>query len=538
MEKNILKTVGMGSLAVCLFALTSCTRDFEKINKNPLNPDKEMEQLDGILNGAYMPVLQKNVIPTGSGSDGTDYVNKYQIVMNLAGDAWSGYLSPRDNKFNAGQNYTTGFFIPYWVNNTFSWKTVDIFAPWIQLKNINTTGSNPNKEMFSIAQITKIAALHQTTDMFGPIPYAKASSGSFKVEYNSQESVYKSFFSELNEAIAILSDYLSKGNTTIPNASDIVYDGNVAKWIKFANSLMLRLAIRVRFADNTLAKTYAEKAVKHPQGVISNLDEIAKMERGANMQMKSSLKIIKDEYDDTRMGATIQSYLKGYNDPRIGVYFDDGGAKAVRAGIPTTANSYNSTSKPAAGEYTPTYWMKASEVLFLKAEGVLAGYNMGGTVQQFYEEGIKMSFAENGVSLGSYLTSTLQPAPYVDPAPSPKYSTGAPGTITVAWNDSDNEEKKLERIITQKYLAIYPNGQEAWSEWRRTGYPRQIVPAVNYTNAAVITSDGTKNGVRRIPYPQTEYDQNGENVQKAVQQYLGGADNAAVNVWWDKKTKN
>lgn len=533
-----MKPIALAAFSFVISLQVSCTRDFENINKSPLNPDKEMEQLDGVLNGAYMPVLQKNVIPVGAASDATDYVNKYQIVVNLAGDAWAGYLSPRDNKWEHGESFITGHFIQQWVNNTFSWRTVDIYAPWIQLKNINMTGANPNKELYSIAQICKIAALHQTTDMFGPIPYSKASSGSFKVEYDSQESVYRSFFTELDEAITILTDYLGKGNSTVPRAFDIVYNGDVNKWIRFANSLMLRLAIRVRFADNTLAKTYAEKAVMHPIGLIDNIANIAKMQNGANMQMRNSLKVIKDEYDDTRMGATIQSYLKGYNDPRISVYFDNSGNAAVRAGIPTTGNLYNNTSKPIAEEHAPIYWMKASEVLFLKAEGVLAGFNMGGgTAKQYYENGIKMSFEENGVALGTYLSRTSQPAAYIDPATTPKFGASAPSNVTVAWDESDDNEKKLEKIITQKYLAIFPNGQEAWSEWRRTGYPRQIPPAANYSNKGVIISDGYKNGVRRMPYPQTEYDQNNENLQAAIQQYLGGVDNAATNVWWDKKVK-
>ncbi|WP_302027166.1 SusD/RagB family nutrient-binding outer membrane lipoprotein [Bacteroides caecimuris] len=118
-----------------------------------------------------------------------------------------------------------------------------------------------------------------------------------------------------------------------------------------------------------------------------------------------------------------------------------------------------------------------------------------------------------------------------------EYNATAPSNITVAWNESDDEEVKLERIITQKYLALYPNGQEAWSEWRRTGYPRQVPVVKNLTNAGVKTSDGYKDGVRRFTYPRSEYQQNNENLQKAIQQHLGGIDNASVNVWWDKKNK-
>ena len=516
----------------------SCTDDFSEINKNPLYPDKEMEQLDGILNSAYLPTLQKNVIPVGTASDETDFVNKYQVALNLAGDSWAGYLSPRDNKFNGGQSFTTFFFIESWVNNVFGWMTTDVFAPWIQLKNINMIGDNPNKEMYAIAQITKIMALHRTTDMFGPMPYSGVGSGSFTVEYDSQEAIYKSFFEELEEASDILYSYYNKGNTQIPftKDADVVYEGDVENWIRLANSLMLRLAIRVRYVDETLARTYAEKAVSHSIGLIETVDQIAKMSKGAGLDMRHSLKTINDEYNDTRMGATIQSYLKGYNDPRMNKYFTQGGDKAIRAGIPQTQNAYESASRPNVVAETPTYWIKASEVLFLKAEAALAGFNMGGrTAKDLYEAGIKMSFVENNVNISSYLTNSNQPSNYIDP--SNKYSTEAPSSVSVVWEESADVEKKLEKIITQKYLAIFPDGQEAWSEWRRTGYPRQIPPAVNFTNEDVVKSDGYKNGVRRIPYPRNEYNNNIENLNKATSTYLGGADNAATNLWWDKKIK-
>ena len=117
-------------------------------------------------------------------------------------------------------------------------------------------------------------------------------------------------------------------------------------------------------------------------------------------------------------------------------------------------------------------------------------------------------------------------------------AVNAPSSITIRWENGATEEEKLERIITQKYLAIFPNGQEAWTEWRRTGYPRQIVVAENKTNSAVLIGNGYDlGGVRRLPYPRTEYEQNGENLHNAISQYLGGVDNAATKVWWDKKSK-
>lgn len=534
----------MGSLLLAIFLLlllgTSCLDDFESINRNPLYPDKEMEKMDGVLYGAYLANFQKAVIPIGTAADKTEPVNRYQNSVSLAGDAWSGYMSVRENKWNSGQNFTTYFMNEDKVKYIFGFMVTDVFTPWIQIKRNSQEEGINNDEIYAMAQIIKIAALHRTTDMFGPIPYFEVGSGSFKVPYDSQEAVYRSFFKELSEAVDMLTKYSEKSDKVLPNF-DVVYEGDVNKWIRFANSLMLRLAIRVRYADEGLAKEYAEKAVAHPKGLITSPDEAPKMGKGAGLQMKNPLKTIRDEYDDTRMGATMYCYLQGYGDPRGEVYFSkvNGSFKAVRTGIPQS-NLYKEFSTPNVGEDDPIYWMTASEVLFLKAEGALAGFSMGGTAKVFYNDGIRMSFKEHGLSGADiYLSdNTKKPTNYTDMANS-VLSAEAPSQIKIRWNEADHqEEENLERIITQKYLAIFPNGQEAWTEWRRTGYPRQIVVADNKTNANVKTGNGfNRGGMRRVPYPRNEYEQNGVNLHNAINKYLNGVDDAATNVWWDKKNK-
>ena len=539
MKIQLKHIMGVAVAFSCLQMNTACI-DFEEINTNPYFPDKDMEKLDGVLNSAYLPNLEKHVIPTPLITESTDLVNAYQISQNIGCDSWAGYLSPRDSKWNEGANFNTFFFLDPWVNLTYDFAITNIFAPWIQLKNINMSGENPNKEMFALAQIAKIIGLQRSTDSFGPIPYTQVGSGSFTVKYDSQEEVYRAFFEELDEAVTVLNDFYKRGNEFVPLASDVVYEGNVAKWIRLANSMMLRLAIRVRYADETLARTYAEKAIRNPLGVMESASDVAQMSKGANLQMKNSLYMIADkgQYNDSRMGATIQCYLKGYEDPRINTYFTNNGEKAVRAGLGVTQKTYDDAAVPNVSESTPTYWMKASEVYFLRAEGVLAGFDMGGkTAKDYYEDGIRTSFQECRVSIGNYLTNDKLPANYIDVA-NPAYGYPAPSSVTVKWEDAANDEEKLEKIITQKYLATFPNGHEAWTEWRRTGYPRQIPPVNNNTNSGVKTSDGYQHGVRRFPYPRNEYDRNGANLQEAIQKYLGGVDNASTNVWWDKKKKN
>ncbi len=183
--------------------------------------------------------------------------------------------------------------------------------------------------------------------------------------------------------------------------------------------------------------------------------------------------------------------------------------------------------------------MAASEVSFLKAEGALRGWNMGGTPSGFYNEGIALSFDLNGVSgsLGNYANdATSTEAPYIDlasatnnlPAGSPYLSK-----ITIKWDDGATYQQKLERIITQKWLGLWPDGEEAWAEFRRTNYPVLMPVVVNNSQGTISTTDF----IRRLPFSQDEYNNNKAEVTKAVT-LLNGPDNGGTRLWWDLKVKN
>lgn len=527
----------LGAMGVGLCVLSSCTSEFQDINTNPLLPNTEMLGKDGVLNGTFLPKLQFAPVPTGLG--GTDFVNNYQVANNLTTDSWAGYMAPRDAKWT-GRNLTQFFFNEGWTNGVFASGMTDVFAPWIKIKQLNRDSKTPNLEIWSIAQISKIMGIHRTTDRFGAIPYFKVGNGSFTVEYDAQEDIYKSFFTELEEAVNHLYNF-SLSTPTVPRASDVVYDGDARKWARLGNSLMLRLAMRVRYADLALSKTWAEKAMTHPAGLIESVADVAKLESGAGLRTKNALYTIAGAYNDTRMGASIQSYLSGYNDPRLSVYFEGNTSIAVPPAIPSTGNAYDDAAKPKVGEFSPTYWLKASEVAFLQAEAALYGYNTGGkTAQDLYEKGIRLSFQENGLTVQQatiYMAGRTTPAAFVDNK-RPQYSASAPSNVQVAWNTGATEEEQLERIIVQKYLAIFPDGTEAWSEWRRTGYPKLIPANTNISNAGVVTSNGYKDGVRSFPYPQKELTENTANVQNAINIHRGGSNTANIAVWWDKKVKN
>lgn len=168
---------------------------------------------------------------------------------------------------------------------------------------------------------------------------------------------------------------------------------------------------------------------------------------------------------------------------------------------------------------------------------------MGGTAKALYEEAVSLSFDERGVSGAStYLTnSTGLPTVYKDPLKGEDgqkydYSGSTNSTITVAWDDAADFETKLERIITQKWIAIFPSTMEAWSEYRRTGYPK-LMPAMHNLSDGVVDD---AEGARRLSYPADEYRENGENLDAAVlaltkESINKKGDTMATRIWWDCK---
>ena len=511
MKRNINSIICVSALAASLLA--SCQADFEDINRDHRQPTETQLEQDNLNVGGFVTSFEESIFPVGS--SGTGYVNDYQIPYTLAGACWIGYMAPAQNKW-VGRGFPSYALKP-WSQYTYNVMAGNAFRNFLDVKK--RTANDP--EGLAIAQIIKVAAVHKATDTFGPIPYTKAGiAGATTAEYDSQEDVYKAMLKDLDDAVQALSN---GGHDVFPKY-DIIYEGNYTKWCKFANSLMLRLAMRIVYANPTLAQQYAEKAINNPYGVIESAKDAAQLSKGAGVSLRNPLVIIN--------GPRIASYfVKSKNNGIEGYY-------GVRSSIPNTTDYLDKTKSSSLNvqDATPIYIMKASEVYFLRAEGALRGWNMGGgSAQSYYDKGIATSFEENGLSSAQATAyaanSTAKPANFVD-AQHSEYNATAASTITIKWQSSDTFEKNLERIITQKYLAIYPDGQEAWSEFRRTGYPRIFPSVLNATDCDV---DGDLRPTR-IPYSNDEYTKNLANVQKAVS-LLNGPDNGATRVWWDKKNK-
>ena len=530
----------VGVLALSLF--TAC--DFQKVNTNEFELLPEEGLMDGISIGGPITAMQKCVFPVGTQADGTSVANRYQTAYNLAADCWSGYFGQNNNW--GGPNNLNYFLKDGWVASSYTESYSTVVPLWQDLKGKTETQF---PEVFALAQILKISAWHKATDMFGPIPYKEAGKGLITVPYDSQEEVYKSMFKELSDAIEVLTKYADNGNSKLLPNADAIYAGDVHKWVVYANSLMLRLAMRVYYADAALSKQYALQAVNHSYGVMKTKDDEAKMERGASLEFKNNLDVLINQYNECRMGSSMLAYLGGYQDPRLPKYFNTStvsqavtvGTYGKYSGVPTghdvsSNDAFKDSSRPAITSTTPTYWMRASEVYFLLAEAALHGFAVGGTAESLYEKGIEMSFEENGIAsseVADYMSSGLKPLAYSFHLTNPSVNVDAPALTqaTTEWTGTD--EEKLEKIMIQKWIALYPNGQEAWSEYRRTGYPKLHSVVTNYSNGEI----DSEVGIRRMRFP-TNKSTSAEdiaNLESARKLLRGGLDKAGTRLWWDNK---
>lgn len=518
---NTIKTVLVAALAIS--ALSSCTKNFPSFNKDPHNASPEDMIIDDKMSGNLFQQLERSVFVY---RDGTMLDSDYQIMSNLCSDTWCGYFAP-----TLGNGTNTGSFYPMdgWTRSTFVNKYTYGMGAYIQLAKF--AKENELNTILALADVLKVTTMHHCADYYGPIPYSEA--GNLTPKYDSLEDIYKQFFAELDAAIEVLE---SAGAAPVMPKYDIVYQGDVTKWIKFANSLRLRLAMRVVYADEALAKTEAEKSFASSYGLLETNADNAYI-HGADHHPVYEINVNFNDAD-TQIGASLDCYLNGYQDPRGAAFVkpaaNDGKIHGVRPGIAVDAwtpykNPAGNISIPNSEKYLIT-WMNAAEVAFLRAEAALRGWNAGGDAESWYNKGIELSFDEWGVSGASAYSqnTTLKPAAFVDVIGSA--GAPAPSTVTIKYNANASFENRLEQIATQKWIALFPNGAEAWAEYRRLHYPGLVTPAQNKSNNAV----NTNQQIRRVNYPVSEQTDNPTGYASGVAA-LGGQDNGGTRLWWDKK---
>lgn len=516
-----------------------CTANYLELNRDPYKVTKDQMNVDGYAVGAAIKALCSTVVSTD--------VNTAQLTDCLLGGPLGGYYATS----NSGFAYTIENFNP-----TDDWSRVfmasDQIIPVLYSNLMEVKSITDNPITLAIVEVIKVCAMNRVTDAFGPIPYSKiGEDGKIQVAYDPQEKVYDKMFEELNHAIGVLTENRSGA---IPATADPVYGGSAEKWCKLANSMKLRLAMRIVYADQKKAREMAESAVKHEIGVFKSNDENAMLPSVAFGDKGNPLytavnynkpthadKTICTTGGDSHAAADIICYMNGYKDARREKYFIKSEWPGVEyvglrrsIEIPPLGSIGHQYSGINLTNNSPIYWMNAAEVAFLKAEAkAVFGFDMGGEAGDFYNEGIRLSFEQYNLT-GSYAAyvadAVSRPETYSDPAGTNSYSSVL-SDLAIKWDDAATPAQKQERIIIQKWIANFNIGNEAWADYRRTGYPHML-PATSAGNKSNNVVD-SKLGARRMPYPQAEYTNNPQNIQEAVSSYLNGPDNMATRVWWD-----
>ncbi len=500
----------------------SCTEDFEELNTNP----------------TALTAANVDVTLLGQGFARAQYYAmnglhwRFQISQNLFSDLYAQYFATTAANFDSDRYVEVGRWIDLCWGSFYGQAAPDLkFVEDFANEN-GLVGEG------ALAKIWKVHGYHRVTDYWGPVIYSQFGNGETSVAYDAQEDIYRSFFPLLDEAVATLNG-MRGGN--VFGSNDQLFGGDVDQWITFANSLRLRLAMRVKYADPSLAKTEAEKAVA--AGVMtSNADNAYISTTGNSLNPFTTI----TNWGEFRMSALMESILKGFDDPRMAAYFNpaasgdsdgdgipyeglrNGQAKVDKVPALNSDNSDMNTKwlpLGKGGANPPHKVMTACEMYFLRAEGALEGWNMGGTTKDLYEQGIATSMEEEGgFDPGAYISSTATPA--AADASSPPTTD-----IPVAFDEGGTKERQLEQIITQKWIGLYPDGWEAWAEVRRTGYPK-LYPLLHVENPDLSVDDI----FRRMTFVESEFSNNGAAVEAAMGlSELAAGDKNSTRVWWDKK---
>lgn len=514
--KNIVLVLASLMMAV------SCTEDFEELNINPNYPASAQPEL-------LLPGVQR------------------EMAYNWGDQGWEeGFTVVQ---YGARLQFTSG--------DTYNWSPSgdpydDAYASLRDVENIlrDTKEVPEAQNYYGVGLIMKSWIYSYLTDAYGDVPYSEAtqgiSDGNITPVFDRQEDIYDGILADLETANTILA-----GQSTI--SGDIFYDGDIEKWQKFANSLRLRLLMRISDVANAKAVAGMQQIIGDPSKypIFENNDDMAVVEWNAlNPQPKYDTR--SGSFDEVRLSQTLETRLKELNDTRLvvfaqpttasekGIYsdnFDDyvgmpnglddeaalgyspsgnpeesGSNYISRLGILLACRACN--PEQASATASQTIIMSYSELQFILAEAREKGWITVGDAATYYENGIKASF--------EYYTQRV--------------TAGGWSEIAAAMQETDLDaymaqekvayagtmDEKLEKIALQKWISLFYTGFEGWSDWRRTGMP-EVVPGPDSANDMMVPV--------RFQYPNSIKSTNNANYEAAVQQM--GPDNINTKLWWD-----
>jgi hypothetical protein len=498
----------------------SCTDDYDDINTN--------KNKISVLGPSQIPFLFSKAQSTATNNGWN-----YQIAQNLFHDQYAQYFANTTTYFPSDRLVIR----MDWIRAAWNPIYTEVVP---QLQTILAETELASAE-HALANVWWVYTFHRLTDTWGPVPYKNAGIAALGVPYDAQDVIYDDMFLRLDSAISTLENFPG-GNAF--DDFDLIYEGDLDKWKKFANTLRLRLAMRISDVDPGRAKSEGEAAAASGTLTTSPDDDalIVRTKKGDDF---NGLAIM--DWNEFRMSAAMESVLKGYDDPRMPIYFlpsvETGDYEGLRNGLTSAdmaaplnkadANSHHGDRwNSVTGLETPSNVMATAEADFLKAEATLLGWNVGGgTAKTHYENGIRNSMLQWGITdnavINAYISSTNTPIAPGDFLNSPPLTD-----VPVVWGATPEVQK--EQITLQKWLALYPEGVEAWADIRRSG-ALKLYPVANSDNPDLPStpSSPATNWIRRIPFINDEKVSNSVEVGRA-ETLLEGPDKITTPLWWDK----
>ncbi|AUP80560.1 SusD/RagB family nutrient-binding outer membrane lipoprotein [Flavivirga eckloniae] len=517
----------LAAMAIIAIALISCDKDFEEINSNPnfseeANPD--------LLLPGVIREMAHNWGNQGweEGFTVTQYASRLQFTSGDRYD-WSPTGNPYDDAYNSLRD----------IENI-----------------IRTTADNPaTQNYYGVALVIKSWIYSYLTDAYGNVPYTEAIKGisddNITPKFTPQSEIYDGLLKDLKQANTVLTDASNI-------SGDILYGGDILKWRKFANSLRLRLAMRISDVNNSRAVSEMNEIVNSSATypIFENNEDAANMQWNSdNPQPKFNTR--SGSFDEVRLSTTLETRLKDLNDIRLivfaqptsnsgqGIYspnmddyvgmpngLDDDSALGYsptgnpaesgsnfisRLGVLITCRACDvENASPTASQ---TIIMSYSELQFILAEARERGLISVGDASGYYNKGITASF--------EYYTERIIAGGWNDIATAlqafdiPDYIAQS----SVAYTGTSDQ--KLEKIALQKWIALYYTGFEAWSDWRRTNMP-EVIPGPDAVNEGKVPV--------RFQYPNSVKSTNNANYLEAVKNM--GADDLNTRLWWDVASNN
>ncbi len=500
-----LKTHKIISILVVMLTipvLISCEKNFGDINVNPNAPtvtNPDFIFTEALINGAQMDANRDFGIWAGltASDEGLERKDNYFLPSELAINTWRGCYSIIANLNEIVKIVKDD---PYYVNK------------------------------LAVTRIWRAYIFGRLTDLYGDIPYSEAAKGNtdqfiISPVYDTQRSIYLGLLEELKDAIA----QIDVTSTALGNykSADIVYGGDLTKWIKFGNSLRLRMALRISNVEPDLAKGIVTEIMTQNQVMAANSD-------GFHFKFNKDFKAATYYFYSAGLARILPSkflvdMMLQTSDPRLPIYAqhpEKGTSVSTYRGMPgeltvdeRIAADYNFKKASHVGSYflredVVGFTLSYAEVCFMKAEAAFKGWGAApADAETFYNQGVQasMSFFKTFIP-----TNALQVDPFTEitTAQINTYLSG-PGKY------EGTDEEKFAKIITQRWITLYQEGgYEAYALVRRTHYPKLTKFDGNLW-------DLDNDFIQRMPYPIEEYSLNGDNA-------LAADARQDKKIWWSK----